>query len=96
MHALFLTLLVAFAPTAPAEGPRAMAAGLDGPSVFASDPCGCSRELRACLVAAGLSLGRCLVGSSTPARRALCYLSFELDLVLCAQRSGICELTCVP
>ncbi len=61
-----------------------------------ADPCSCLRELRACLISAYRSLGRCLSHAHTPARQALCYLKFELDVVLCLERAGACELTCVP
>ncbi len=60
------------------------------------DPCGCLRDLRSCLIASSLKLGRCLSRAHTPARQALCYLKFELDVLLCLDRAGVCELTCVP
>lgn len=60
------------------------------------DPCGCLREVRACLIGASLDLGRCLSRAQTPARRALCYLKFEIEVLLCIQRAAVCEHTCVP
>lgn len=87
-----LSVLASAGWAAPAQGGRKAPPTMS----FASDPCGCSRELQVCLVVAGLRLGRCLAGASTPARGALCYVKFELDLFLCAQRAGICRLTCVP
>lgn len=66
------------------------------PAGFSFDSCSCLHELRSCLVRASLNLGRCLGQAHSPARQALCYLKFELDILLCLDRAASCELTCVP
>ena len=69
---------------------------LERPASLGHDACGCVRELRICLVAASVSLGRCLAGATYPAREVLCYLKFDLDVVLCLERVATCQLTCSP
>ncbi len=67
-----------------------------GPAPLASDPCSCARELRSCLITATINLGRCLGQAFNPARQTLCYIKFELDVVLCLDRAATCDQTCVP
>lgn len=64
------------------------------PWVPEADPCGCLLQLRSCLFAATLSLGRCV--TSLPVGDALCYIKYELDIVLCIQQADNCASTCIP
>lgn len=60
------------------------------------DPCGCLRALRVCLITAAASLDGCLSDAPNPTRETLCYLKFELDVLLCLEQAGVCQLTCLP
>jgi hypothetical protein len=60
------------------------------------DPCGCLGGLRGCLIAAAVNLDGCLRDAPSGAQETLCYLKFELDVLLCLERAGTCQLSCVP
>jgi hypothetical protein len=46
-----------------------------------SDPCSCLAQLRGCLLAATFNLARCV--ATNPVGDALCYIKYELDVLLC-------------
>ena len=58
-----------------------------------ADPCACLAQLRGCLMAATISLGQCI---ATLPVDVLCYVKFELDVLLCLQQAETCASTCVP
>jgi hypothetical protein len=59
-----------------------------------SDPCSCLSQLRGCLLAATLNLGRCV--AATPVSDLLCYVKYELDVLLCIHQAENCATTCIP
>ncbi len=60
------------------------------------DECGCLGGLRGCLIGAAVNLDGCLRDAPGTPRETFCYLKFELDVLLCLEQAGVCQLTCLP
>lgn len=58
------------------------------------DPCACLQQLRGCLLAATLNLGRCVV--RLPVGDTLCYVKYEIEVLLCIYQADNCASVCIP
>lgn len=99
LMSLVLLLLPAAALAAPAdERPAELIEFLtrapEEPWAPEGDPCSCLTQLRGCLLAATLNLGRCV--ATSPVSDVLCYIKYEIDVLLCIHQADNCATTCIP